>query len=160
MNRRRCEDWRGGYTLLELVLTIAIITLLTLLVVPRLINASPRIAVESEGIRLRADLAYAQQLAIAQSRAHRVLFKSSQEAISIYRVETPKPPALVVERSLGHGIDLVGCTFQSELLEFNLLGEPSEGGTVTLCGSDGATVTVTVKPGTGLVTVESSGKPL
>ncbi len=159
MNRRRCEDWRGGYTLLELVLTIAIITLLTLLVVPRLMNASPRIAAESEGIRLRADLAYTQQLAIAHNRAHRVVFDSTNERIIIERAEGAGY-VTVSQRELASGVNLVGSTFTDGQVEFNLLGEPSEGGTVTLCGSDGATVTVTVKPGTGLVTVESSGKPL
>jgi len=152
---------RGGFTLLELILTIAIIVILALLVVPKIMNAYPRVAVESEGIRLRADIAYAQQLAISNSRSHRVIFDSLGERVRICRVEGENLVS-VSERELANRVDLASTTFAGGYVEFNLLGEPSAGGTVTLHGVDGpaVTVTVTVKPGTGLVTVTCDGKEL
>lgn len=153
MGKQRSRTTSGGFTLLELVLTIAIIGLLALLVMPRLLNAYPRLAAKSEGIRLRADLAYAQQLAIAHNQTHRVTFDTGGERVSIYRVEGAPPHGLISERTLTGGVDLVGCSFAGGYVEFNSLGEPSEGGSVLLRGAGGETVTVTVAPGTGLVTV-------
>jgi len=150
---------RCGFTLLELILTIAIIVILALLVVPKIMNAYPRVAVESEGIRLRADITYAQQLAISNTRSHRVVFDSLGERVRIYRVEGEELVS-VSERDLASRVDLASTTFTGGYVEFNLLGEPSAGGTVTLHGANGPTVTVTVKPGTGLVTVVCDGKEL
>ena len=73
----------SGFTLLELILTISIIVLLGLLLVPKLMNATPRLAVESEGIRFKADVAYAQQTAIAHNRACRLVFDLDSERVLI-----------------------------------------------------------------------------
>jgi Tfp pilus assembly protein FimT len=161
----RCPEGRGGllrrdarhaagFTLLELVLTIAIIILLGLMIGPRLMNAYPRVSLESEAIRLRADLGYAQQLAISRNHTHRVVLDATQELVSIYRVESPGPSVLVSERKLAGGIDLKQSTFTLGYVNFNSLGEPSEGGTVTLQAPNGSTMTVTVTPGTGLATLQ------
>jgi Tfp pilus assembly protein FimT len=150
MMRRRS---RHELTLLELILTMAIVMLLALLVVPRLMNASPRIAAESEGIRVRADLAYAQQLAIAHARTHRVVFDTINERVVVQRWDDYQF-VTVTQRDLGSGVELATSTFTNGSVQFNLLGEPSEGGAVTLHGPDGTSVTVTVAPGTGLAIVE------
>ena len=151
------EGSRGGFTLLELILTIAIIVLLGLVIGPKLMNAYPRVAVKSEGIRLRADLAYAQQLAITNNDTYCVEPKVAYNQVAIYRGKTP--PALVSERELPRGVELVSNSFDPGYVEFSSLGEPSEGGTVVLAGADGSTVTVTLKPGTGLVTLDCDGVP-
>jgi Tfp pilus assembly protein FimT len=148
-----------GLTLLELVLTVSIIVLLALLVVPKLMNATPRLAVESEGIRFKADIAYAQQAAIAHNRAYRLVFDCGDERVLI---EAYDGEAFTVERErrLGGSVDLVSTTFDGDLVTFDRLGVPSDGGTVTLHGSDGTAATVTITPGTGRVSAESGGKPL
>ena len=148
---------RGGFTLLELILTIAIIVLLGLLIGPKLMNAYPRVAAKSEGIRLRADFAYAQQLAITNNDMYWVEPKVAQNYVAIYRGKTPA--VLVCERALPRGVQFVSNSFDPGYVEFSSLGEPSEGGTVVLAGADGSTVTVTVKPGTGLVILECDGEP-
>jgi len=150
---------RRGFTLIELILTISIIVLLALLVAPKIMNAYPRVAAKSEGLRLRADLTYAQQLAITNSQKHRVSFDTVTEHIRISRVDGANL-VTVSEREIENGVDLVMGTFAGGYVEFNVLGEPSAGGTVTLRGTDGTAVTVTVKPGTGLVTVACNGDPL
>ena len=151
------EGSRGGFTLLELILTIAIIVLLALLIAPKLMDAYPGVAVKSEGVRLRADLAYTQQLAITHSETCWLEPKVAENRISIYRGKTPA--VLVAERALSDGVRLVSTTFAPGYVEFSSLGEPSDGGSVVLAGANGSTVTVTVKPGTGLVTLECDGEP-
>lgn len=154
MRRQRLRHGRPrGLTVLELILTMAIVMLLALLVVPRLMNASPRLAAQSEGIRVRADLGYAQQLAIAHARAHRVVFDNINERVVVQRWDDYQY-VTVTQRDLSGGVDLVTSTFTNGSVQFNLLGEPSEGGAVTLQGPDGTSVTVTVAPGTGLAMVE------
>jgi Tfp pilus assembly protein FimT len=150
----RSSTSEAGFTLLELVLTIAIIVLLGLMIGPRLMNAYPRVSLESEAIRLRADLGYAQQLAISRNRTHRITFDTAQNLIAIYRVESSESAVLISQRTLGGGIDLVHSTFTLGNVNFNSLGEPSEGGTVTLQAPNGSTMTVTVTPGTGLATLQ------
>lgn len=149
----------GGFTLLELILTISIIVLLGLLLVPKLMNATPRLAVKSEGIRFKADVAYAQQTAIAHNSPCRIVFEPGAERVLIqtYNGESYEAHR---ERLLGGGVDLVNTTFADNTLIFNRLGEPSEGGTITLHGSDGTAATVTVAPGTGHVSAESGGTSL
>jgi competence protein ComGD len=149
----------GGFTLLELVLTISIIVLLALLVVPKLMNATPRLAVESEGIRLKADAAYAQQAAIARNSAYRLVFDRGSERVLIQSYDG-SAYCLEQERRLPGAVDLVSTTFEGDCVTFNGLGEPSEGGTVKFQGSDGTIVTVTITPGTGRVSAESGGKSL
>ncbi len=157
----RCRTRRrsGGFTLLELILSIAIIVLLGLLVVPRLMSASPRLAAENEGIRLRADLAYAQQMAINEACAHKVIIDTAHERVAIQRRDG-ESYVTATERTLGYGVNIESSTFTGDAVVFNLLGEPSEGGTVVLRGTDGSTVTLTVTPGTGHITVLSGGREL
>jgi len=143
----------SGFTLLELVLTISLIMLVALMVGPKLMNAYPRVNLKSEGIRLRSDLTYAQQLAITHNRSYRVRFKASLNTVTIYRVEIPLPPALVSERTLPNGTKIAGSSFSLGYVEFNGLGEPSEGGNVVLVSSKGTTLSVIVSPGTGHVTL-------
>ncbi len=157
---RRCTRGRSGaFTLLELVLTMAIIVLLALLVVPRLMSASPRLAAENEGIRLRADLAYAQQIAVNEACAHKVVIDAAHERVAIQRRDG-ESYATATERTLGQGVNIESTTFTGGAVVFNLLGEPSEGGTVVLRGTDGSTVTIEVKPGTGHIVVLSGGREL
>ena len=157
----RCRTRRrsGGFTLLELVLSIAIVVLLGLLVVPRLMSASPRLAAQNEGLRLRADLAYAQQMAINEACAHKVIIDTVHERVAIQRRDE-ESYATATERTLGHGVNIESSTFTGDAVVFNLLGEPSEGGTVVLRGTDGSTVTVKVTPGTGHIIVLSGGREL
>jgi prepilin-type N-terminal cleavage/methylation domain-containing protein len=157
--RRRAQRRSGGFTLLELVLTIAIIVLLALMVVPRLMSASPRLAAENEGMRLRADLAYAQQIAINEACAHKVVIDSTNDRVTIQRRDGASYTT-TTERTLGQGVSIQSSTFTGGAVVFNLLGEPSEGGTIVLRGTNGSTVTVTVTPGTGHIVVLSGGREL
>ena len=154
MNGPRQARRGAGFSLLELVLTIAIIVLLGMLLGPKLMNAYPKVAVESEGIRLRSDLAYAQQLAISSSSIHRVIFDTVNDRIIIYHVKGANL-TLVSQRDLANSVNLAHSTFTNGYVEFNMLGEPSQGGQVTLNGARGTTIRVTVKAGTGLASVSS-----
>jgi len=150
---------RAGMTLLELVLTISIIVLLALLLVPKLMNAAPRLAAESEGIQARTDLNYAQQLAIAHNAPCQVVFDQSGGCVLI-RERVAGSFTTVSERRLDHGVTIASSTFAAHTVTFDELGEPDADGTVTLRGTNGSVVTVAVAPGTGRVTVSSGGREL
>jgi prepilin-type N-terminal cleavage/methylation domain-containing protein len=150
---------RAGMTLIELVLTISIIVLLALLLVPKLMNATPRLAVESEGIRARVDLNYAQQLAIAHNAPCQVVFdKAGGRVLVTERIAGTF--TTVLGRHLDNGVTITGTTLDAGTVTFDELGEVDKAGTVTLKGTDGSIVTVTVEIGTGSVIVLSNGEAL
>jgi Tfp pilus assembly protein FimT len=150
---------QAGMTLIELVLTISIIMLLALVFVPKLMNAAPRLAVESEGIRARADLQYAQQLAIAHNAPCQVVFDKPSGGILI-KERVGGTFTTVSERCLEHGVRIGFTTFAAATVTFDELGTPDRTGTLCLAGTDGSVVTVVVAPGTGSVRVLSNGKEL
>ena len=150
---------KAGMTLLELVLTVSIIVLLGLLVVPKLMNATPRLAAESEAVRVRADLSYAQQLAIAHNTPCRVVFDTlGHRIVVLERVEGTF--TTISERRLERGVTMASVTLTESTVTFNELGEPDNGGVVNLKATDGSLVSLTVAPGTGSVTVVSDGRTL
>ncbi|MBN1918210.1 MAG: prepilin-type N-terminal cleavage/methylation domain-containing protein [Verrucomicrobia bacterium] len=150
---------KAGMTLIELVLTISIIVLLALLLVPKLMNAAPHLAAASEGLRARADLDYAQQLAIAHNTPCRVVFDRSGGRI-VMQERIAGTFTTISERQLDLGVTISSSTIADDTVTFDELGEPDNAGTVSLRAPNGSVVTVTVAPGTGAVTVVSNGRPL
>jgi Tfp pilus assembly protein FimT len=150
---------KSGLTLIELVLTIAIIVLLAFLLVPKLMNRTPRLAVEAEAVRIRADLQYAQQLAIARNAPCRVVFEQGTDRVIIMQ-SVDGSFETVSKRQLPDTVTLMNTTLTANTITFDELGEPDRGGQVKLLGPGPSLVTVTIEPGTGFVTVVSSGREL
>ena len=157
----------GGFTLIELVMVIVLIGILAVYAAPKLGN----ITSTNSGAftdKLRADIRYAQNLAMSQNRSYRIYFNTAPSSNPGYAVvndanadgwgttganEYAQDPArsgnLSIALNAGQyaGITFSAIGFSGNYVEFNSLGVPYDSlGALTVSKS------VTVSP-VGTVTV-------
>ncbi|MEW6101771.1 MAG: prepilin-type N-terminal cleavage/methylation domain-containing protein [Candidatus Omnitrophota bacterium] len=89
--------FRRAFTLVEAILTIAIIAILAMVVLPRFTKESfvDSLTLRSATSRLASDIRYTRQLAITDSSRHYILFDFAQKKYFIYR--DGSPPVLIGE---------------------------------------------------------------
>jgi prepilin-type N-terminal cleavage/methylation domain-containing protein len=158
-----------GFTLIELVMIIVLIAILGAYVVPKLGNV-PATNAGAFVNKLRADLRYAQNLAMTTGRRHRVYVNTAPAPGSGYLVvndangnttwgeagEVAMDPAgggnLRVTLNAGQFTGITVSTPAGGYIEFNSLGAPTGGAvTLTVFGNAVAAGTVTVTAQTGAV---------
>lgn len=163
---------RGGYTLIEVLITVAIMGMAAAIIVPNMLRAGT-LGVQAAARMVIADLLFAQNEAMAQQSDRRVVFDSDANS---YRVEkfdtTTNAWILEFNRAYGNtnsmqnyemnfdddsrfqGVDIVSATFNgTSEVTFDDLGNPSAGGTVRLRFEEHV-FDINVAPFTGRVTVE------
>lgn len=157
-----------GFTLIELVMVIVLIGILAVFVAPRL----PSVTTTNAGAfvdKLRADIRYAQNLAMTRNQRYRVYFSTAPSPVpNGYAVvndanangtwgeagEVALDPAgsgnLSITLNVGQyaGITFSAVGFAGNYVEFNSLGVPYDGG-----GALAANKSVTVSPVGMTVTV-------
>jgi Tfp pilus assembly protein FimT len=161
-----------GWTTIELAMVMVIIGFFASIVLPAFSDAYDTFKIEGAYRQLMQDLRYAQQLAISQQVAHGIAVDSGTESYWVYRQSsanivkdpsTQKPLTVSYLTGKFAGIQLVSTTynFPTDRIEFNSLGEPLLGGTVTLnyggtltrCGrvSGGITRVINIESSTGRI---------
>ena len=162
---------RNGFTLIELVMMIAILGILALAVMPKTI-AEPRIRLEAACQKIALDLRYAQEMAMAQQVRFGVSFDTVNEAYFVYRVNVgtvAKDPQTrnnfnvsFVTLNEFKGMDISSTNFSNKV-EFDSKGGPYDGngvilssqGIITLQAQAGAySRTVRIEAKTGKVSVQ------
>ena len=150
----RARGTEGGFTLIELVIVIALIGALAAIAVPKFSPADTTVAAQAD--RLARDLRHAQSMAMTQGRT---LTFDIQTAAS-WRVTdsgaTVTDPSTMqpFQSALDNSVTVSGAD-----IDFDSLGRPVTGGgllaaarTFTLSGTSN-TATVTLNPVTGFTTV-------
>jgi MSHA pilin protein MshC len=156
-----------GFTLIELVMILVLIGIIAVFAAPKLGN----IATTNAGAfadKLRADIRYAQNMAMSTNRRYRVYFNTAPSPNPGYTVvndangngtwgeagEVVMDPAgsgdLNIALNAGQyaGITFSAVGFSGNYVEFNALGVPYDsGGALTLSKN------VTISPGGAIVTV-------
>ena len=137
---------------MELVVVILTLAILAAAAAPRLSSSLNRLQAESAARRIRADLAWARQRAIAGSSTVTVQFSPASHSYQIpalpdlnhpgqpYAVQLASPPyhALLLSAALGGDADVA----------FSRFGQADSGGTITVrSGSFQQTVTVAADSG-------------
>jgi MSHA pilin protein MshC len=147
---------RKGFTLIELVMVIVLLGILAAFVAPNLGNiTSTKAGAFSD--KLRADIRYAQNLAMTQNQRVRVTFAANSYSITIAGNPIADPATgrnYPVTLGVGDyaGISLAN-TFGGSYVEFDSLGVPYDGGGVLLVNRSvtvapvGQAITVTVQTG-------------
>ena len=141
-----------GFTLVELVMVLVLIGIIAVVVTPKLGSVSSTKA-PALADKLRADIRYAQNLAMTTSQRHRVYINTAPgptpDGYAVVNVAT----GLVVQDPAGGNLSVVlnagdyaGITVSpNAVIEFNSLGSPTTGGTNLTAG--GTTITVTAETG-------------
>lgn len=158
---------RGGYTLVEVLIIIAILGIAAAVVVPQMLAAGT-LGVQAAARIIIADILFAQNDAIAQQRNRRVMFDPANES---YSLTDNAGTVLSVNWKGGgvnnymvdfttdsrfQGVEIVSANFGGvtpTTLEFDALGSPLNGGTVEIEFQD-QRYRITVASFTGRVTVQ------
>ena len=161
-----------GFTLVELLIVIAIISIAALTAIPMMSSAAS-MQIRSAANMLTADLEYAKSMAISRAQNFSVVFDASADS---YRIEDQYGNVLPhpVKKGFNYVIDfqndgrlkkvdIISVDFDpgsDNTITFDYLGSPYSGTTSPLNSgvislqAGGASTTVTVEPVTGFISIE------
>ncbi len=139
---RRTLGRTRGFTLLELLVALALVAILGAFSIPRWGTLLPTYRLRSAARQLRSDLSRTKMRAVSETARFRLVFLASKYTVERHDGTTYQP--IGEDRSLPNGIDVRSTTRSS--LGFTPRGTatPGTGGTVKLCNSkdSGANVVV------------------
>ncbi len=146
MNRGAATT-KGGFSLFEVLLVLAIMAIFTAVAAPRYGRASGRYRADLAARRVMADLRLAQSCAKATSSTRTVSFFTATDQYQLSNVSAPDGVPgdyTVVLSGEPYGADLTSVSFNgNSQVIFNGWGLPNKGGTVVLsAGAEQRTVGV------------------
>jgi MSHA pilin protein MshC len=148
---------RRGYSMIELVMVIAILAMLGAVAMPRYANSLALYRGQMAAQRIAADIALAQRYAKTTSAGQSIAFTVASSSYSlpgvtgltggasIYNVSLPGDPYLASLVSVSIG----GAT----TLAFDRYGQPSSGGTIVV-KSGNSQRTITIDANSGMTTIQ------
>ncbi|MEM7624239.1 MAG: type II secretion system protein [Planctomycetota bacterium] len=147
----------GGFTLVELTLTLIIIGAVAAIGVPRYANALTRYKADAAARRVVADIARAQTHARANSTTATLRFRVGLDLVTISELPHLDLPSQAYTTQLAeepYDSNLTAADFGGDTyLVFDGYGQPDSGGTLTIrCGSN--LRTITVDPDTGEASIQ------
>lgn len=145
-----------AFTIVELVLVLAITAILAGLAVPRFARADARYRVRLAAERVARELEHARERAVTRATAQTITFNTG--ATSFTLVAMPDPDRTTIDYTISLAaaplrIERLSTTFSGSTFSFNGFGVPSAAGTVTVAASS-YTCTVRVAALTGVVSVD------
>ncbi len=160
----------GGFTLVELLIVIAIITIAALTAIPMMSSAAS-VQIRSAANMLAADLEYAKSMSISRGQNFSVVFDKNTESYWIEDQDNNVIPHPVKKGfdyvinfqndSRLNKVDIVDADFDATSeVKFDYLGSPYNGNSTPLNSgvislqAGGTTTTVTVEPVTGFVSIQ------
>ena len=161
--------WSRGFTQMELVTTIAVASLMSASMVPKMIPQASRSAANWQAVRLADDLRHARLLAMSLGKPLSFNSDAASWRVSCVNAGTctvvtpsaqtcPNPTSTLLDPGHHGGFCVAvegGITLSGPAsIQFDLLGRPQSAGTMTYQLSANGTVvaTVSVASGTGFVT--------
>ncbi len=140
-----------GFSLIELVLVMTIISVLAAIAVPRYAGALARYRADAAARRVVADLGYARSLAKTTSANVEIQIRNDQDSVLLTGVRSLDDPAAHWVLALAgrpYYADIVSNDFPTSKLTFDGYGDPDAGGSIVIAvGSEKRTVVLDINTG-------------
>lgn len=135
---------KKGFTIIELSVVIAVITLLAMITIPVLANYQRTAKLRNEARLFATNLRYAQQLAITEQDIYSVkLFISTNS----YQIVNESTNNIIKDVTLSSAVTIGEInSFTNDTIQFNPTGAAIETGNVALINAKNQTSTVEIKP--------------
>lgn len=151
------NSWQKGFTLLELILTVSMLSVVALLFISYTGDVG-NVSVEAAAHKIKSDIRHSQQLATTTGVTHGVQFtQNGNYVVYMNNINTPVLDPLertqMVEDPAQFGSVNINNSYQ---VEFNGLGKPTVGGggNVEVVSDSGAIRRIEVIANTGAVVVD------
>lgn len=144
------KEKQRGFTLLEVILAIAILGIILSIATPNLQKPLARYRLKSTGMQLATDLRWVRQQSIYGKAVMVNIWFSLSNDIYIIRENTK----VILQRTLPPGIEFIEIELQQNPLTFSLAGAPGGGGRIGLKNAYGETCYVYIMPSSGRIRVE------
>ena len=145
-----------GFTLVELIIVIAVLSIVSALAIPRFAAGAMRRRIDAAAQRVVQDLKLARQYARQTSTAQSVTFETSSDSYRFDGMADPDHPDSRYTVRLGeqpYEVDLYQVSLGGDdVFEFDGFGNPDSDGTITLQVGDLAR-TITIDRVTGVISV-------
>jgi prepilin-type N-terminal cleavage/methylation domain-containing protein len=145
------SDKDKGFSLIEMVIVLAIIGIITTIGLPVYRQIKPTLDLNAETRDIASDLRYAQQLAVTEQSNYTVEFDPVLNKYTITNVETS---SVIKHKNINDNISIQSITgLVSDTAIFNVTGAAVDSGVITLANTNNATTTISIKP-SGYVKIE------
>jgi type II secretion system protein H len=124
MRGRACALWsvgvsrRGGFTLIELAMVLAIVALISAMAIPRFGGSLVRARADQAARRVAADLELAQRFAVRRGASYAVVFDATADVYRMPGMNDPDHPAS------RYRIDLTVVPYEVDLVSADFGGNP------------------------------------
>ena len=150
----------NGFTLLEIVLVIVLVSIMVMAAVPMVSKMVPDVGLESEAKKIKAAIIYTQQQAVLTGSNHRIVFELAPKKYSVQKFNNSTWENIEDQKSLEHSVSFKTITFTNNLAEFNPMGEPiPNGGTLALEGTNNSLAVISVAATSGKVSISIDPGP-
>jgi len=135
-----------GYFLLNILIGMAVISLIASLSIPYIRNFQPHLDLHSAKKQIASDLRYVQQLSVTEQSIYGVEFDETREEYEIIKI-SENASSTVKRQTLPQQVNIVDVASSSDgIVEFNFYGGVDEACKVLLENSEGESGEVRIKP--------------